>query len=126
MLLILLSIWGTWRVFSKGAIQHRWMLVIFMLSALLPQIANQAGWFAAEMGRQPWVVYGLLRTTDAFSQRVSENQLVFSLLLFFFVYLILFLLFVYLFNKKVRHGMSLEEATDSRPKQDTMANWKNI
>jgi cytochrome d ubiquinol oxidase subunit I len=102
------------------------MLVIFMLSALLPQIANQAGWFAAEMGRQPWVVYGLLRTTDAFSQRVSENQLVFSLLLFFFVYLILFLLFVYLFNKKVRHGMLLEEATDSRPKQDTMANWKNI
>ena len=63
----------------------KWLLKIFAFSVLLPQIANQAGWFAAEMGRQPWVVYGHLKTSQAFSQEVSANQILFSLILFFVV-----------------------------------------
>lgn len=62
------------------------------------------GWFAAEMGRQPWVVYGLLRTSDALSKSVQANQVLFSLILFFIVYTILFLLFVYLMNKAIQKG----------------------
>lgn len=77
---------------------------MFAWSVFLPQIANQAGWFAAEMGRQPWVVYGLLRTSDALSQSVKANQIVFSLILFGLVYLTLFALFIYLLNKKIKHG----------------------
>jgi len=77
---------------------------IFAFSVLLPQIANQAGWFAAEMGRQPWVVYGHLRTSDAFSQEVSSNQILFSLFLFFIVYSLLFVLFLYSLNKKIKTG----------------------
>jgi cytochrome d ubiquinol oxidase subunit I len=80
------------------------MLKIFAFSVLLPQIANQVGWFAAEMGRQPWVVYGHLRTDEAFSQEVSSNQILFSLILFFVVYAILFLLFLYSLNKKIKQG----------------------
>ena len=75
-----------------------------MPAVLLPQIANQAGWFAAEMGRQPWVVYKLLRISDAFSANVSANQVLSSIIMFGFVYLLLFLLFVYMLNKKIQHG----------------------
>ena len=71
---------------------------------LLPQIANQAGWFTAEMGRQPWVVYGLLRTSDALSRAVTANQIVFSLILFTIVYIVLFALFLFLLNRKIQHG----------------------
>ena len=91
--------WWRGKLFEK-----RWLLKLFVWAVLLPQIANQAGWFAAEMGRQPWVVYGLLKTSDAFSQSVSANQILFSLILFFLVYALLFLLFIYLLNKKIKHG----------------------
>jgi cytochrome d ubiquinol oxidase subunit I len=97
-----------------------------MFSVFLPQIANQAGWFAAEMGRQPWVVYGLLKTSDALSASVSSQQVLFSLILFSIIYIVLFVLFIYLLNKKIKHGMYTEESIDSRPKQDNMSNWQNI
>ncbi|HIC31271.1 MAG TPA: cytochrome ubiquinol oxidase subunit I, partial [Flavobacteriaceae bacterium] len=77
-------LWWRGKLFEK-----KWLLKIFAFSVLLPQIANQAGWFAAEMGRQPWVVYGHLKTSQAFSQEVSANQILFSLILFFVVYAIL-------------------------------------
>jgi len=92
-------LWWRGKLFDK-----KWLLKIFAFSVLLPQIANQAGWFAAEMGRQPWVVYGHLKTSQAFSQEVSANQILFSLILFFVVYAILFLLFLYSINKKIKHG----------------------
>ena len=78
---------------------------IFSYSVILPQIANQAGWFTAEMGRQPWVVYGQLRTSAAFSQEVSANQIIFSLVFFTLVYTLLLLLFIYSVNKKIKHGL---------------------
>jgi cytochrome d ubiquinol oxidase subunit I len=84
--------------------QKRWLLLIFAWSVLLPQLANQAGWFTAETGRQPWVVYGLLRTSDALSRSVQAGQVWFSLILFSIVYLFLFVLFLYLLNKKIQHG----------------------
>lgn len=94
---------------------NKLLLWIFVFAALLPQIANQVGWFAAEMGRQPWVVYGLLRTSDAFSQSVTANQILFSLILFFLVYALLFILFVYLLNKKIKHGPYDESDDIDRP-----------
>ena len=94
-------------------------------AVLLPQIANQAGWFAAEMGRQPWVVYGLLRTSDALSKVVTANQVVFSLVLFTLIYILLFTLFVYLLNKKIKHGPEDGEMIDQRPKQKEMVEALN-
>ena len=89
---------------ARSIVPKKWLLRIFIFAAILPQIANQAGWFAAEMGRQPWIVYGHLRTSEGFSQEVSANQVLFSLILFFVVYTILFLLFVYSLNKKIKQG----------------------
>lgn len=84
--------------------RYKWLMMVFSFSVLLPQIGNQVGWFSAEMGRQPWVVYGLLRTSDALSKSVRSNQVMFSLVLFTFIYTVLFALFIYLLNKKIRHG----------------------
>lgn len=126
MLLIAISLLGLWWILFRPNKIFRWMLFLLIFSVFLPQIANQAGWFAAEMGRQPWVVYGLLKTSDAFSKVVSQNQILFSLILFFLVYLLLFVLFIYLFNKKVRAGIHHEENPESRPKLDTMSNWQKV
>lgn len=104
MLLIGLTLYACFLWWSGKLFEKKWLLKIFAFSVLLPQIANQAGWFAAEMGRQPWVVYGHLRTSDAFSQEVSANQILFSLILFFIVYSVLFLLFLYSMNKKIKNG----------------------
>jgi cytochrome d ubiquinol oxidase subunit I len=104
MSMIGLSLYGCWLWSRKKLFDHRWLLWIFAGSVLLPQLANQAGWFTAEMGRQPWVVYGMLRTSDALSKVVTANQIVFSLILFTIVYIVLFALFLFLLNRKIQHG----------------------
>lgn len=102
--LIAITFYASFLWFKGKLFETKWLLTIFSYSVLLPQIANQVGWFTAEMGRQPWVVYGQLRTSQAFSQEVSANQIVFSLVLFTLVYSLLLVLFLYSVNKKVKHG----------------------
>ena len=84
--------------------EKRWLLWLLVGSVLGPQIANQAGWFAAEVGRQPWIVQGLLRTADGLSAVVKANTVLASILLFSVVYALLFAVFVYLLNDKIQHG----------------------
>ena len=122
MLLIGLTLLGSFFLWKGTLFQQRWLLTLFAWAVLLPQIANQVGWFAAEMGRQPWVVYGLLRTSDAFSKAVQANQVLFSLILFFAIYAILFGLFIYLLNKKIKHGPGNVPDDEQRHLQRDMAN----
>lgn len=110
MFLIALSFYACFLWWKGKLFETKWILWIFSFSVLLPQIANQAGWFAAEMGRQPWIVYGHLRTSEGFSQEVSANQILFSLILFLVIYSLLFLLFLYSLNKKIKHGPYEDEA----------------
>ena len=117
-----ISLLAGWFAWKRTLFQQRWLLRILVLSALLPQIANQVGWFTAEMGRQPWVVYGLLRTSDALSKSVTAEHVLFSLILFTVVYLILFALFIYLLNKKIVHGPDDAEMEDERPHQQAITN----
>ncbi|NBB89212.1 MAG: cytochrome ubiquinol oxidase subunit I [Bacteroidetes bacterium] len=117
MFLIGLSLLAAFYWWRGTLFKQRWLLKMFVVAVLLPQIANQAGWFSAEMGRQPWVVYGLLRTSDAFSQVVTANQVLFSLILFTLVYALLFILFIYLLNKKIQHGPYDTKMEDQRPRQ---------
>lgn len=112
MFLIGLTLYASFLWWRGKLFQYKWLLGIFSISVLLPQIANQAGWFAAEMGRQPWIVYGHLRTSEGFSQEVSANQVLFSLILFFVIYTILFLLFLYSLNKKIKQGPYVEAQTN--------------
>jgi cytochrome d ubiquinol oxidase subunit I len=83
---------------------HRWMLWILVFSVLLPQLANQLGWASAEIGRQPWIVYGLMRTYDGVSDTVGAGAVLLSLILFTLIYLALLLVFILLLDQKVKKG----------------------
>lgn len=117
MAMIMLTLFAAYSLWRGKLFQMRWLLWLFVLSVLLPQVANQAGWFAAEMGRQPWVVYGLLRTSQALSESVTASQVLFSLIMFTLVYALLLALFLYLLDKKIRHGPYGHEAVEQRPHQ---------
>lgn len=104
MLLILLALLTLFLWWRKKLFTSNWLLKILVISVLLPQIANQLGWLSAEVGRQPWIVYGLLRTSDALSVSVGSGQVVISLILFTLIYILLFALFIVLLNEKIQHG----------------------
>ncbi|CAL1521516.1 cytochrome ubiquinol oxidase subunit I [Chitinophaga sp. MM2321] len=112
MALIGLSLLALVLLWRKKLFNQRWLMLIFAWAVLLPQIANQVGWYAAEVGRQPWVVYKLLRTSDALSKKVTADQVMFSLILFTLVYMLLFALFLYLLNRKIQHGPDVKDTDD--------------
>ena len=102
--MILISAVGVVYLRRGSLFERRWLLWLLVLSVLGPQIANQAGWFAAEVGRQPWIVQGLMRTSEGLSAVVKANTVLAAILLFGVVYLLLFAVFVYLLNDKIQHG----------------------
>jgi cytochrome d ubiquinol oxidase subunit I len=94
-----ICLWQQGRLFDNQK-----MLWLFAFSGLLPQLANQAGWYTAEVGRQPWIIYGLLRTSEGLSMAVRANQVIDSITVYIAIYLLLFSLFVYVLVRKVRQG----------------------
>ena len=93
-----------WKL-RKGALwQTRWLLKVLKYSIFLPLVACEFGWTAAEVGRQPWIVYHVLRTADAASPVVGGGQILFSFAVYCLVYLLLAILYLYLFGRKVGHG----------------------
>ena len=100
-LIMLMALLLLWR---KRLYQSRWMLWILMLSFPFPYIANTAGWITAEVGRQPWLVYGLLRTPEGYSANVSAGNGLFTLLGFMGMYTVLSILFIILLWREIGHG----------------------
>jgi cytochrome d ubiquinol oxidase subunit I len=90
-----------WR---KRLFSSRWMLWILMLSFPFPYIANTAGWITAEVGRQPWLVHGLMRTEQGFSPTVSAGNALFTLVGFMGMYMALGILFLFLIAREIQHG----------------------
>jgi cytochrome d ubiquinol oxidase subunit I len=86
------------------------LLWILMLSVPFPYIATTAGWTTAELGRQPWVVYGLMRTAQGSSHNVSAGNALFTLIGFMGLYLVLGILFLFLVSREVAHGPTGEHA----------------
>lgn len=102
----LLALFMLWR---GKLFETKWLMWVFVFSVILPYIANEIGWFAAEIGRQPWTVYGLLRTADSISPAVKWQEVMTSLVLFTFIYLALFLLFLFVLDRKIKAGPEDEE-----------------
>jgi cytochrome bd ubiquinol oxidase subunit I len=104
MLFMLLSFLG-WIFSKKDRLESRTLFLKIMLYSLpLPYIAAQLGWIVAEVGRQPWIVYGLLRTADAVSRSIDTVQVVASLVGFTLVYGLLAIVDIYLLTKNARQG----------------------
>jgi cytochrome d ubiquinol oxidase subunit I len=105
-----------WLLLSSGKLWHaRWMLWVLMLSAPFPYIANTAGWLTAELGRQPWLVYGLMRTENGYSNRVSAGNGMFTLLGFMGIYMALGILGLFLIGHELDHGPSGGPPSASNP-----------
>ncbi len=128
LLLIAITLFGTLQWWRGKIFNHRWYLWILAISVILPQLSNQLGWFSAEMGRQPWVVYGHLKTADALSESVNAGHVLFSLIFFTLIYILLLILFFYLLNKKIKKGPYEEDESENRLKLRDIAvqfNTKN-
>jgi len=80
------------------------MLWILMLALPFPFIANTAGWITAEVGRQPWLIYGLMRTSQGVSPQVSAGSAWFTLIGFMGMYAVLAILFLFLVYREIEHG----------------------
>lgn len=88
----------------------RWMLWVILCCLPFPHIANTAGWITAEVGRQPWLVYGLMRTDVGYSADVQAGNSLFTLIGFMGLYTILAILFLFLVYRVIAHGPVAEEA----------------
>ncbi|MES2345323.1 MAG: cytochrome ubiquinol oxidase subunit I [Chlamydiota bacterium] len=115
---LMIAMWGLMFVITTSAIYYyfrkrlhnaKWVLYGLMFSVLCPQIANQAGWVTAEMGRQPWVVQGLLRTYEGVSKGVSAHQVLGSIIMYLVIFCFLFCVFIYLLDQKIKHGPETKE-----------------
>jgi len=84
--------------------QSNWLLWLLLLSVPFPYIATTAGWMTTELGRQPWLVYGLLRTSEGASPLVHSGNVLFTLLGFLGLYLLLGLLFLFFMGQTIREG----------------------
>ncbi|HXJ39336.1 MAG TPA: cytochrome ubiquinol oxidase subunit I, partial [Bryobacteraceae bacterium] len=99
------------RIFSSPA-----LLWILMLSVPFPYIATTAGWMTAELGRQPWLIYGVMRTIDGVSPRVSAGNGLFTLLGFMGLYMVLGILFLFLVAREITNGpksVTLPESSET-------------
>ncbi len=95
---------AAWLLWQGRLYTSRGTLWVLMLCLPLPFIANTAGWIAAEVGRQPWVIYGLLRTRDGISPQVSAGNAWFTLIGFMGMYTVLSILFLFLVYREIERG----------------------
>ena len=117
--------------------QQRWLMVILMIAVVPAIVANEAGWVATEVGRQPWIVYAPfqvdengqrfvdanghyvyeeelgLRTTNAVSKAIKSEQVAASIIMFGFIYFLLGILWLFLLNRKIQHGPVYSGSVDS-------------
>jgi cytochrome bd ubiquinol oxidase subunit I len=95
-LLALIAVYLAWR---KKLTNHRWFLWVMSFAIILPYIASELGWVLAEIGRQPWIVYGLLKTQDAVSKNLTPGDVLGSLIAFIVIYCGLAAVDVFLLTK---------------------------
>ncbi len=113
MLFIFITLAGSFLLLIRKFFDRRWFLWCWVIMVPLPVIANQAGWVSAELGRQPWLVYGLLKTSEGISKSVKGPEILISLILFMIIYLLLFLVWIYIIDKDIKKGPDLKDINPS-------------
>jgi cytochrome d ubiquinol oxidase subunit I len=95
---------SAFRLWRGSLYQSRPLLWLLMMMLPFPYIANTAGWITAEVGRQPWLIYGVMRTAAGVSAQVSSGNALFTLIGFFGIYTILSILFLFLVYREIEEG----------------------
>lgn len=110
--MLLVTLTALFYLHKKKLEKKKWVLWAMMVSFAFPQLANQAGWITAEIGRQPWIVYGVLKTSQGVSPNLVGSQVLFSLILLGSIYLLLLSVFIFLLCRKIEHGPDFSEDED--------------
>jgi cytochrome d ubiquinol oxidase subunit I len=108
LLMPLLTLLGLYLALRNRLDRHRWLLRLLPWAIVLPYIANTAGWVLAEVGRQPWIVFGLMRVEDGVSAAVSTGEVTFTLVVFALLYGALMVADAFLLVKFARQGATSE------------------
>lgn len=119
-LMVLLSFYGLFLLMRRRVERSRWFLLALVGAIFLPYLANSTGWIMTEIGRQPWIVFGLLRTQDGGSPTLAGGSVLFSLLTFTIVYGVLMAVDVYLLLRfaGLRRGKSMVEQEAAEPEEE--------
>ncbi len=104
MMFILIMGISAFYLYRKTLYDKKFLLKILIWSIPLPLLACQLGWIAAEVGRQPWIVYKLMKTADAASANVSAGEILFSIILFGIIYILLGSIFLFILIRKIKAG----------------------
>lgn len=104
MYFIALMALSAYLLYRRQLYGNKRVLKLLLYSSPLPLIACQLGWIMAEVGRQPWIVYGLLKTRDAYSYTVSGGEVMFSIVLFSLIYIFLGAVYLLLLAREVKKG----------------------
>jgi len=127
MLFLGVGLLGALFAFWKQRIwQTRWLLWLFVLTVFVAEFSTISGWWVAEFGRQPWIVWNLLRTVDAVSPTLMGWQVLASNLMFLVLYILLFILFIYLLNGKIQHGPDPLDKDEEVPVTSLPDTFKDI
>ncbi len=119
--MFLITVLGLWYWKKKKLEKTPWLLWSMIISVGLPHIAQQCGWISTEMGRQPWIVWKMLRTSDGVSASISAPQVAGSIAMFVVVYMLLFALFLFILDRKIKHGPEKDhEETNDLVYRDVM------
>ncbi|MEM8628721.1 MAG: cytochrome ubiquinol oxidase subunit I [Chlamydiota bacterium] len=111
--MLLIVLYGLYQWKKARLPRARIFLRVGVFSVILPQLALQTGWFTAEMGRQPWIIYGVMRTADGVSKNLVKEQLWGSITMFVLIYLLLFFLFIFLLDRKIKQGIAPQEESSA-------------
>jgi cytochrome d ubiquinol oxidase subunit I len=110
--LLLLGLYGLFLVMGGTIEAHSTSMKAFIIAILLPYLANTAGWILTEIGRAPWIVFGLMKIQDGISPTVPGSIVLTSLVLFTLIYAALMVADVYLLTKYAKAGPSLSNSED--------------
>jgi cytochrome d ubiquinol oxidase subunit I len=109
-LMLLLSLYALIQVVRERIQTSTRFLYLLIPAILLPHVANATGWLFTELGRQPWIVFGLQKTADAISPNVTPGEVLFTLIGFTLIYGALIVADIYLLAKYARAGVGDEPA----------------
>jgi cytochrome d ubiquinol oxidase subunit I len=110
MIFILIMAYANFQRLRGRLDSSTWLLWVLMLAFPFPYLANTLGWMTTELGRQPWLIYGLFHTQEGYSKMVSNGDTIFTLMGFTGLYFVLGLLFLFLVGREISHGPDEETA----------------
>ncbi len=123
MLMALLAMIGLWLMLKKRLAQTRWFLWVLVGAIALPYIANTGGWILTEMGRQPWLVFGVLKTSAGVSPSVSSGMVLFTLIAFVLLYAVLAVVDAFLLCKYAKSGTQIVHEMVEEPEEQLVITY---